>query len=154
YIIVRPFFPFTYNTVVELLGGTPWEGVTHGHSILSLGQSGHLEPRADELHLNAETNPHGRVVESLYLKLRLFTDAVTAVRTMVRHTRRPILSLSDDSFRVEFVANGSSLPQLWTNRVILVNPGDTVATPIGKSGMVYYQLTAPPMLSSYRAETV
>jgi hypothetical protein len=73
--------------------------------------------------------PHGRpgrLVEGLHLKLRLLADAIAEARSAVSQQRRPILSLTADSFQIRLGDAARELPFLWTARAVLADAGDAV----------------------------
>ena len=80
----------------------------------------------------------GRLVEALHLKLRAVADAVEAVAAAVRQLQLPLLDVSADSFRVEVAPPSRGLPSLWTARVKLVDPGDTVEWALPGADARYY----------------
>lgn len=65
-----------------------------------------------------------RIVESLFLRLTLLHQAVDAVRTHVKSTQSPMLSITASSFRIQTADAPSPLPVLWTGCLKLVDPGD------------------------------
>lgn len=80
----------------------------------------------------------GRVIESLHLRLRAFSDAVRSVRTTVQRTQRPMLDLAAAQFKLRVDDPGMALPWLWTARVALAGSGSAVALPIEGSSTRYY----------------
>jgi hypothetical protein len=80
----------------------------------------------------------GRLVEALHLKLRAVADTVESVAAAVRQLQLPLLDVSADSFRVEVGPPARGLPSLWTARVRLVDPGDTVEWALPGAEARYY----------------
>ncbi len=151
-MLVRPFSPVGYEAFVDVLSGAPWEAPTHGRTplpaIADFGfRSTDLGP--GQLFMG-QHGRWGRIVEAFHLKLRLLADAISAVRTVVMHHQRPLLSLSADSFRVEMGRPGRGLPFLWTSRATLCDPGDAVALPIVASEARYYLRGGGARTSVYR----
>lgn len=68
----------------------------------------------------------GRLLENFHLKLRIVADAVESVKRFVVAAHQPILTLNENSFQVWIAGSGAGLPALWTARVELIDPGDTV----------------------------
>ena len=66
-----------------------------------------------------------RAVESLHLNLSLLAGALIEAKRTTQQLGRPMLNLTDESFRVAYRA-GSALPVLWTARVDLVDAGDAL----------------------------
>lgn len=159
FVLVRRYSPLGYQAFADLLGGVPWEGVSHGRSVLDLGLAERLVPggggsfEQGTLLLTGH-GVAGRLVEALHLKLRLIAGAIAETSNMTRRTGRPLLSLSDESFGVCVQEPASGLPHLWTARVSLSDPGQAVALSIDSGGTEYYQCASTPGLSSYRAEAV
>jgi len=126
---VRPFDPVSLNGIVDALTSASGDlsGLDHPLAVT---------PGAGETHeLNGELlgdgwlfmgrhGSRGRLAESFHLKLRLFNDAVRAVRQVVYETGRPLLNLRPESFRIRLGDTGSGLPRLWTSKLVLVEPGE------------------------------
>jgi hypothetical protein len=93
------------------------------------------------------------VLETLHLKLCVVAQTYRRVRDLVRSLQRPLLNLSIDSFRVQFVGTDGDLPFLWNSRVAHTDPGDAVVLPIATSDARYYFRARDPGLSIYRPET-
>jgi hypothetical protein len=163
-MLVRGYSPIRFECFVDLLGGGSCQGVPHGRStidpggwIASLKDNGGGSVVDGRLFV-AGTGRAGRLLETLYLKLRLFADAVQGVHAMVFHTQRPFLSLTPDSFCVRFAEPACALPFLWTARAVLSAPGDAISLSIPASDMQYFlpsQKYVPPIyrppVSSYAA---
>jgi len=78
------------------------------------------------------------LIEALHLKLALLSDAVASVHSVTRCLQRPFLNLSEQSFRVDFTADASLLPFLWTAHARLTEPGDAVAMNVETADLTYY----------------
>jgi len=155
-MLVRPHTPIEYEPFISVLNGEPWEGVAHGRSVLDLGGVARLlkgdqpSQASDGRLFLAPHGRAGRLVETFHLKLRLLADATAAVRSMVYHHQRPLLNLTAESFRVRLGEPGERLPFLWTARAVLVDPGETVASPIEATDATYYLPAGVPKVSMYR----
>lgn len=80
----------------------------------------------------------GRLVEAFHLKLRLIADAIGAVRDLVAETQAPLLNITPSSFGVSIGEKAWGLPQWWTARAVLNDPGDAIELPVKGSDAVYY----------------
>ena len=142
--MVRRHSPLTLAGFIDLLGGSPEPGLVHGTSVLRVrsdeidseragGES--LDP--DRLFLGRH-GKWGRLVETLHLKLRLLADCVAAVEGFALQTKRPVLGLSDESFRIDLWDRSCGLPRLWTAKAVLRDPGGAVTLPIEQSQTTYF----------------
>jgi len=91
----------------------------------------------------------GRLLESFHLKLRVLADALEEVHALARKSKRPLLNLSPESFRVSVGEGGRGLPVVWTARAKLVDPGDAVRWVVENSDERYF-LPGRGGLSIYR----
>jgi hypothetical protein len=99
-LMVRTFSPLGYEAFVDVLGGTAWNGAPHGRSALHLIKE--LDPANDndpaaspadgKLFLTRQGRS-GKLIETYHLKLRLLAGAITAARSLVRQSQRPLLKL-------------------------------------------------------------
>lgn len=132
------------ESLADLLGGAPVEGIAHGRTIMDLGALAGLDepeasqPRSEGWLFLARSGRAGRVLEGLHLRLRLIADAVGQVRSVVRRTQRPLLNVSPESFQVRLFEPGAGLPFLWNWRVLLADPGQAVALSIEGSDERYF----------------
>ncbi len=136
--------PLGYEDYVDLLGGKPWKGLEHGKRLINfngvyrtLDDCTRMQQAGSHLFLGGRGRA-GRFVEGFHLKLQLFTEAVTAVRTFVERQQLPFLNLSADSFRVSLNDVGAKLPFLWTARGALVKPSQAYALPVESSDFRYF----------------
>lgn len=141
-MMVRPLAPFAYADQIEIIGGRGWSGIAHGVASIDLRAGGGVSVRGggfagdpepidpDRLFLGRHGR-WGRLVEALHLKTKLLAEAVGAVRGAVERMGRPLLNVTDESFRVEIWEGGVGLPRLWTSRVRLVDPGTAHETVVG-----------------------
>ncbi len=141
-MMVRRLSPIAYADQIEIIGGRGWSGVRHGVSALDLrvghetvtrasGFAGDPEPiDPDRLFLGRQGR-WGRLAEALHLKVKLLAEAVHAVRGVVEKTGRPLLNVTDESFRVDLWEAGVGLPRLWTSRVRVVDPGTATEVSVG-----------------------
>lgn len=133
-MMVRRLAPVSFGEQVGVVGGLSWSGVRHGVEAIDLraghemvtrvsGFAGDPEPIDPDRFFLGRHGRWGRLVETLHLKLKMIAEAVNAVRSAVEQTGRPLLNLTDESFRVDLWEGGIGLPRLWTSRVRLVDPG-------------------------------
>jgi len=156
-VLVRSHPVYDFEAVVDLLGGAAWEDVVSARALPDLigpqeGDTGAgADPRLGGWLLVA---PSGRLLEAFHLKLRLFAEAVSLVRRVVRRTQQPLLSLSPESFRVRMDRPARGLPFLWTAAPVLVDPGESVALPIEGTDARYVAPVGSSARSIYRPEAV
>lgn len=142
-MMVRRLAPIAYADQVDIIGGRSWSGVRHGAAALDLraghetvtrvtGFAGDPEPIDPDRLFLGRHGRWGRLVEALHLKVKLLAEAVSAVRGVVEKTGRPLLNVTDESFRVELWEAGVGLPRLWTSRVRLVDPGTAHEMSVGE----------------------
>lgn len=137
-MLAAPFLPLGYDAYVDALSGM---AVDHGDESLlrelaeaNLGASDGVNAG---LLTWGEPGRLGRVVETLHLKLRLLTDAVSQVRQATEASQEPLLNVASSGFRVRLGGRGTGLPYLWTARVGLVAAGEGLALKIpGATGGV------------------
>ena len=144
-LMVRTYSPLGYEAFVDVLGGNAWNGAPHGRSALHLIKQ--LDPANDndpaaspadgKLFLTRQGRS-GKLIETYHLKLRLLAGAISAARSLVRQTQRPLLNLSAGSYRVRLGDSAPGLPFLWTGRVELTDPGDAIELPVENSQDRYY----------------
>jgi len=154
-VMIRPYYALGFDEYLDVLGGRGWAGVARGREILDpygltkvVGSS--QEP--NRMFLEASNAP-GRLCENLYLKLGLLADAMKAVEAFVRGTRRPLLNLDENAFRVHLAPQGSALPSLWTARMELVGTGDALELPLEATEARYFVRGRGPDLSIYRPQS-
>lgn len=81
---------------------------------------------------------HGRLVETLCVKLRLLLDAASWVRGQVHATEAPMLNVSARSFGVRVSEEVVGLPQVWTARAVLRHGGEGVPISVAGGSARYY----------------
>ena len=157
YVLVRACATTGLEAFIDVLGGAAWPGVPHGRTTLDLEltqrSTGSPAPGTGGDDLGVFLGRHGkwgRLVEAFHLKLRVLADVVAAVRGAVEATRRPLLNLDPESFRVRLGEWAPGLPFLWTARVTLVRPGSAVALPVGAGDAEYYLPAESGAMSIYR----
>jgi hypothetical protein len=155
-MLVKEHDPIGLETYVDILSGTPWDGLKHGRSLLDLGEQINAL-RKDETTLGCDgrlfletQGRHGRLIETLHLKLRLLVDIVSSAHAMVYHLQRPLFNLSPDSWRVKLGEVGRGLPFLWTAKAVLSDPGDAIPLTIEGSDLQYYLPSPTAGMSIYR----
>lgn len=141
-MMVRRLAPIGYSEQSEVVGGRSWSGVRHGVEALDLreghetvtrvsGFAGDPEPIDPDRLFLGRHGRWGRLVESLHLKVKMLAESVNAVKASVARTGRPLLNITDESFRVELWEGGVGLPRLWTTRVRLVDAGSAHEMTVG-----------------------
>lgn len=156
-LMVRAYYPFSFDEFVQILGGAKWEGLGHGREQLDpLGADS--ENRLSDrnalgcLFLAAE-GTCGRLLETLHLKIGLLQQAFEAVRGLTREQRRPLLNLTAEALRVRVPPTGSPLPFLWSAHVALTDPGDAAILPVETSDSTYYFRARETGVTIYRPAT-
>ncbi|GJQ30797.1 MAG: hypothetical protein HBSAPP03_26810 [Phycisphaerae bacterium] len=143
-MMVQRYCPLSFEEFVDAVGGVEGEGGNADallKSIASAATGEVLRPGAGWLMLAAGESgqsPSARLVEALHLKLMVLAGAVASVRSSVATTQSPMLNLAARSFRVRLGENGNALPHLWTARIGLVMPGESVELPIPGTEAKYY----------------
>lgn len=135
---VRRFAPMGVEEYLDAIAGEAWTGLSHGKSRLpaacfSEGVDARNEDGAvvcDGAVLSAQHGQAGRMLEGFYLRLRVLADAIESVRRATALTRRPLLNVRADSFRVKIGEPARGLPLAWTARTILVDQGDALEVEI------------------------
>jgi hypothetical protein len=91
----------------------------------------------------------GRLLETLHLKLKTIADAIESTAAAVRAAQTPIFNLNPDSFRLTLAPAGEALPQFWTARVAMVEPGTAIALEIPGSTSRFFLPGKKPDSSIY-----
>jgi len=141
---VREFSPIDISAFLGLLSGKEPGGVGLVQSRLKLPASDPSQAHNGQWNRNAwlfigQHGQRGRLLENFHIKLRLLADAVESVKQFVAAARQPVLTLSEDSFQVRIASGGAALPALWTARVELADPGDTIEINIPSSNVRRFQ---------------
>jgi len=128
----------------------------YGRSILDFGEQINAL-RKDEITLTNDgrlfletCGRHGRMIETLHLKLRLMADIISSVYTLVRNLQRPLLNIGPESWQVKLGEVGRGLPFLWTAKAVLNNPGDAIQLTIKDTALQYYLPSPVAGTSIYR----
>lgn len=147
-LMATQYAPIPYVDYADLLGGKPWPGLNVGKSILrlggvyeSLGDWGEIRQRGAHLLLGRQGTA-GILVETFHLKLQLFAEAVSQVRTAVACQELPFLNLGADSFGVTLESQRSKLPVFWSARASLRKPTQAIALPVESTEFTYFVRTA------------
>ncbi len=157
-LMVRAWSPFGFDQIMGHLKGVETEGFRHGKTLLDVGQLTGMEaedamqPRSDGWLMCARHSASERMLESLYLRLKLIGDAIEQVRAVTRATQRPILDLGPGSFQVRLGEPGCGLPFLWTARTKLMDAGRAVALPVAGGDASYYMHSRGVGASIYRPQ--
>ena len=138
-LMVRDYAPLGYSEFLEFMQAGSWEGVRHGQSIVRPAPGLEVDDSAlaQRMFLSRADRP-ARVAEMLYLRLCALAGAVASVRIAVAQTRRPLLNLTDESFRVSVCPPRAGLPLSWGMQVKLVDLGDAIPLNAEFSELQYY----------------
>ena len=150
FIVVRRFLPTTLREYVEVLNGKPWREVARHADLLPATLPGNVLMDAASRSLDqgrlfvGHHSLGARLLETLYLKVLVFQSVLGAVRDVTESLGRPLLNLTDESFRIGFGTDFSEVPFLWTARAVLTEAGTAVALQIagGESAFVNLSPTA------------
>jgi hypothetical protein len=151
-LLVRAHDHLGFEEYAGVLAGGAWQGVPHGRSVLDPGGVGktlgavHHPAR---LFLGARGR-EGRLLETLHLKVRAVGEMIRAVSALVDRQQRPLLNVSQESFRVRFPDAGTGLPLLWTAQAVLVAPGEAATGTIESSDIRYHLRASESSVSIYR----
>ena len=154
------FSPIPYEDYADLLGGKTWNGLAVGKKFLPLGGVYHTLADWNEIQqqgahlLLGRQGSAGRLVETFHLKLQLFTEAATLVRTAVAAQQVPFLNLGADSFAVRLDPAGAKLPFFWTASTALVKSSQAFALPLESSEFTYFVRTQGSGTSVYLPENL
>ena len=155
-MLVKKHDPIDLETYIDILSGISWDGLKHGRSILDFGEQINAL-RKDETTLTNDgrlfletCGRHGRLIETLHLKLRLLADVISSVHTMVCNLQRPLLNIGPESWQVKLGEVGRGLPFLWTAKAVLSNPGDAIQLTIKNTNLQYYLPSPVAGTSIYR----
>lgn len=153
-LLVRLHAAMALEEYDRLIEGGSWEGPRHNKSPLPLDPP---EPEAfadpDEAErglLLGRQGKCGRTVEALHLKLRTLAQAVDEVARLTAAAGRPLLNLTDASFRVFGAGSGVGLPSLWASRVSLVEAGTAVELALGEGGASCFLVPEEELQGIYR----
>lgn len=153
-VLVRLHAAMALEEYDRLIEGGSWEGPRHGKSPLPL-ESPEPEPfddpdEAERGLLLGRQGKCGRTVEALHLKLRTLAQMVDEAARFTAATGRPLLNLTDASFRVFGAGSGVGLPALWASRVSLVEAGSAVELALGEGGASCYLVPEEELQGIYR----
>ncbi len=155
-MLVKKHDPIYLETYIDILSGISWDGLKHGRSILDFGEQINAL-RKDETTLTNDgrlfletCGRHGRLIETLHLKLRLLADVISSVHTMVCNLQRPLLNIGPESWQVKLGEVGRGLPFLWTAKAVLSDPGDAIPLAIEDTNLQYYLPSPVAGTSIYR----
>ena len=155
-MLVKKHDPIDLETYIDILSGVSWDGLKHGRSVLDFGEQINAL-RKDETTLTSngrlflETcGRHGRLIETLHLKLRLLADVISSVHTLVCNLQCPLLNVGPESWQVKLGEVGRGLPFLWTAKAVLSDPGDAIPLAIENANLQYYLPSPVAGTSIYR----
>ena len=92
--------------------------------------------------------------ENFFLKLQLIADLFEKVRQVVKQQQMPLLTLTEDSFRVRLGEMGCSLPTLWNFNVVLAHADDSLLEKIDAENTRFFRLAKKLEQSIYRPVSV
>lgn len=160
-ITCRRYHPVPILGYAAAIGGRSWDQVMHGRpAIRALAGSRAMSASADRI-INADGRiftarggRNGRIAEALHLKLRLINTAIQQVIEFAQRTRLPLLTLTDESFRVRLLDDPvPGMPVLWSGRSVLVEAGGA-SRAVTPDGVELYVPTMDLSPSIYRPEDV
>ena len=155
-MLVRKHDLIDLETYIDILSDISWDGLKHGRTVLDFGEQINTLRKdettlANDGRLFLETRGrHGRLIETLHLKLRLLADVISSVHTMVCNLQRPLLNIGPESWQVKLGEVGRGLPFLWTARAVLSDPGDAIQLTIKNADLQYYLPSPVAGTSIYR----
>ncbi|HZR18105.1 MAG TPA: hypothetical protein VFE51_12490 [Verrucomicrobiae bacterium] len=159
-LMARSHAPLSYEDYVDVLGGKAWKGLEHGKRTVTfdgayktLGDAAQMQQSGSHLFLGGQGRA-GRFVETFHLKLRLFVEALSAIRNFVAREQLPFLNLSAESFNVILQDLGGKLPFLWTAECQLGKPPEAFALPVPSSDLRYFIRARPGGASVYRPDNL
>jgi len=149
------FPPMSYPDLIDVIGGGAWSGPLHGRTPLEFADRPDdrmdTDRRGGELFL-ARQGKAGRLIEALHLKVRAWASAVSAAADHTRRSGRPLLNITDQSFRAYLPPAGLDMPSLWATRVALVRPGEAIELPVGSGSGRAFMAASPETAGIYRPE--
>ena len=155
-MLVKKHDPIDLETYIDILSGVSWDGLKHGRSVLDFGEQINAL-RKDETTLTSDgrlfletCGRHGRLIETLHLKLRLLADVISSVHTLVCNLQCPLLNVGPESWQVKLGEVGRGLPFLWTAKAVLSDPGDAIPLAIENANLQYYLPSPVAGTSIYR----
>ena len=154
-LLIRPYCALGFGEYLDVLAGNGWAGMACGRTTLDPCGLAKVIGSAEEpnrLFLEA-SDATRQVVEMFYLKMGLLADALKATEAFIRDTRRPLLNLDENAFRVSLCQRGSAMPCLWTACVSLVGSGDAVELPLATTEVRYFVRGSGQDLSIYRPQS-
>lgn len=162
YVMVRRMSGLGYEEFMDYLSGAAWADVHAGARPITLEHMAGLLGEQDGVG-QAEGGGRmfmehhgmwGRMLETLYLKVRMLADAVEAVRGAVEKMKRPLLSLSAESLEVTLEAGGQGMPFLWTARCRLKQAGSAIVLPVPSTDTQYFLPGRPSEQGIYRPTNI
>ncbi|MAY74354.1 MAG: hypothetical protein CMJ31_06440, partial [Phycisphaerae bacterium] len=143
HVFVRRLHPLTLESLIDVVGGAAWSGVSHGTRAIMLDRGEVVTARGsshggetidpDRLYLGRHGR-WGRLVETLHLKLRLLTEAMSQTREVVARTGRPLFNITAEAFEADLHDAAAGLPRLWTAGVRLAHAGTALEIRLGGEG--------------------
>lgn len=154
FIQVRRFIPTTLREYADVLAGRPWDEVARHPDILPGRLPGNVlmdaasrSPDRGRLFV-AHHSASARWLEAFYLRLLVFQSVLCEIRDVTEALGRPLLNLTDESFRIVFGADSAEGPFLWNARAVLSDTGTAVAIEI-QGGENAFASLSPSLAAPY-----
>jgi hypothetical protein len=141
---VNRFSPLNLEEHLQILEGTPWEGVSPAairlfpQSVYAELQTWSTTPKGVPFLLRPRGDSAEGLNEIFFLKLSLLRDLFKEVRNYVKGQQLPLLNLSPSSFAVRLDHVGDQFPALWTAKSALVKPGQAYPLKIKSTEQKYF----------------
>ena len=155
---VRRLAPVAFEDYADLLSGRPWRGLAAGKDwerlsapYGTLGDWDQIFQQREHFFLGGRGRA-GVFLETFHLKLQLIYQMMRLTAEAVKQRQLPMLNITADSFRVELGPPAPGLPLLWTGRVTLAVPGQSVTLPLKESGLQHFLPLAAPATTIYRPD--
>lgn len=144
FLLCTQYYPVDLETLFDLLSRSPRDCHRSHMTVPELfprihsltGE--HLHDAVSDRLFSEAAGLGGILPETFLLKLRLFQQLTSSVQTFVSQTKAPFFSLDSNSWRVDLLPPEPSLPSLWTVRVILTDPGESVSVTIPGTNRSYF----------------
>ncbi len=152
---IRRWSSLSTDSLLDILAGLPYSGVPGGKQPMDFDRLADILKDTGES-LSAGTvflgrhGRHGRIIESLHLKLKFLADALDCVHRFTRKARRPLLNLQTACFQPHLAAPSAALPFLWTAGLDLVDFGRAATVNIPDSDEIFFTDAGPAAPNAYK----
>lgn len=143
-MMLRILAPLGLEEWLDILSGSPWDGIPGGRRPVALGgvygtlsDAGEMRHGLGHLLLGAR-GLGGRLLEAYHLKMQSIASAFRLVKKAVETVQLPMLNIRAESFNVRLRSLDSGLPILWAGQTTLAVPGDAVALPVETTEARYF----------------